>query len=41
MKITDVEAIWLRVPALDKPCAWGEDALVVRVHTDAGLVGIG
>lgn len=41
MKITDVEAIWLRVPALDQPCAWGEDALVVRVHTDAGLVGIG
>lgn len=41
MKITDIEAIWLRVPALDQPCAWGEDALVVRVHTDIGLVGIG
>lgn len=41
MKITDVEAIWLRVPAQDQPCAWGEDALVVRVHTDTGLVGLG
>jgi L-alanine-DL-glutamate epimerase-like enolase superfamily enzyme len=41
MKITDVEAIWLRVPALDQPCAWGEDALVVRIHTDTGLVGVG
>lgn len=41
MKITEIEAIWLRVPPLDQPCAWGEDALVVRVHTDTGLVGIG
>lgn len=41
MKITDVEAIWLRVPALDEACAWGEDALVVRVHTDTGLIGLG
>jgi L-alanine-DL-glutamate epimerase-like enolase superfamily enzyme len=41
MKIIDVEAIWLRVPTLDEPCEWGEDALIVRVHTDTGLVGIG
>lgn len=41
MKIINVEAIWLRVPALDEPCAWGEDALIVRIHTDTGLVGIG
>ncbi|MCC7048066.1 MAG: mandelate racemase/muconate lactonizing enzyme family protein [Alphaproteobacteria bacterium] len=41
MKITEIEAIWLRVPALAEPCAWGEDALIVRVHTDTGLVGIG
>ncbi|MDX5594327.1 mandelate racemase/muconate lactonizing enzyme family protein [Pseudovibrio sp. SPO723] len=41
MKITDVEAIHLRVPPIDGDCEWGEDALVVRVHTDTGLVGLG
>ena len=41
MRITNVEAIWLRVPPLDQPCEWGEDAFVVLVHTDAGLVGVG
>lgn len=41
LTITDVESIWLRVPALDATCEWGEDAFLVRVHTDAGLVGIG
>ncbi len=41
MKIIDVEAIWLRVPALDEVCEWGEDAFLVKVHTDAGLIGIG
>lgn len=41
MKIIDVEAIWLRVPALDQQCEWGEDALIVRIHTDTGLIGLG
>lgn len=41
MKIVDVEAIWLRVPPLGQPCEWGEDAMIVRIHTDNGLVGIG
>ena len=41
MKITDVEVICLRVPAFDAPCEWGDDAFLVRVHTDAGIVGIG
>lgn len=41
IKITDVEAIWLRVPSLTQACDWGEDAFLVRVHTDSGLVGIG
>lgn len=41
MKIIDVEVITLRVPALDQVCEWGEDALIVRVITDQGLVGIG
>src|SRR5690554_4185575 len=41
MKIIDIEVITLRVPALDQACEWGEDALIVRVITDQGLVGIG
>jgi L-alanine-DL-glutamate epimerase-like enolase superfamily enzyme len=42
MKITDVEAIVLRQPALDESIADGsQDDLVVRVHTDAGIVGVG
>ena len=41
MKITDVEVICLRVPKIGKRCVWGEDAVVIRVHTDAGIVGIG
>ena len=42
MKITDVEAIILRQPALNEGIADGsQDDLVVRVHTDAGIVGVG
>lgn len=42
MKITDVEAIVLRQPALDESIADGsQDDLVVRVHTDSGIVGVG
>ena len=41
MKITDVEAICIRVPAMDEPCEWGDDAFIVKVKTDEGLVGIG
>ncbi|WP_339442932.1 MULTISPECIES: mandelate racemase/muconate lactonizing enzyme family protein [Pseudomonas] len=41
MKIVDVEAIWLRIPELGQPCEWGEDALVVRIRTDNGLIGVG
>jgi L-alanine-DL-glutamate epimerase-like enolase superfamily enzyme len=41
MKITDVEVICLRVPKIGERCVWGEDAVVVRVHTDEGIVGIG
>jgi L-alanine-DL-glutamate epimerase-like enolase superfamily enzyme len=41
MKIVEVEAIWLRVPARDEVCEWGEDALIVRIHTNTGLVGVG
>ncbi|QUS56501.1 mandelate racemase/muconate lactonizing enzyme family protein [Pseudovibrio brasiliensis] len=41
MKITDVEVIHLRIPLLAQNCEWGEDALIVRIHTDTGLVGLG
>jgi L-rhamnonate dehydratase len=42
MLITEVEAIILRQPALDQAIADGsQDDLVVRVHTDAGIIGIG
>lgn len=41
MKITDIEVICLRIPPVDAPCVWGDDAFIVRVHTDEGLTGIG
>lgn len=41
MKITDVEVICLRVPQIGTRCVWGEDAVIVKVHTDAGITGIG
>ena len=41
MKITDIEVIHLRVPAPGEVCEWGEDAIIVRVHTDEGITGIG
>lgn len=41
MYITDVEVICLRVPALDKVCVWGEDAVIVKIYTDEGIFGVG
>src|ERR687886_2260107 len=42
MKITDVEAIILRQPVLDDGIADGsQDDLVIRIHTDEGIVGVG
>ena len=42
MRITDVEALHLRPPGLNPAIADGsQDALIVRVHTDEGIVGIG
>ncbi len=41
MKITEVEAIYLRQPEVKTQCDSGQDALIVRVHTDAGITGIG
>src|SRR6202795_3831550 len=41
MKITKVEAIYLRQPEVKYQCDSGQDALLVRVETDAGITGIG
>ena len=41
MKITDVEAIHLRLPQVDEIADGTQDVLVIRIHTDAGMAGIG
>src|ERR1700749_2580713 len=41
LKITGVEAIYLRQSQVKEQCDSGQDALIVRVTTDAGIVGIG
>ncbi len=42
MRITEVEAIALRLPEVDTERSDGtQDALIIRVHTDEGLVGLG
>jgi len=41
MKITSVEALYLRQPEVKYQCDSGQDALIVRVETDAGISGIG
>jgi L-alanine-DL-glutamate epimerase-like enolase superfamily enzyme len=42
MRITDVEPIVLRLPDVDATRADGtQDAFLVRVHTDEGIVGVG
>lgn len=41
VKITNVEAIYLRLPEVKEQCDSGQDALVVRISTDAGITGIG
>ena len=41
MKITKVETIYVRLPAVNPRTDSGQDALIVRVETDAGIDGIG
>lgn len=41
MKITEVEPIYLRLPVMDERCDGTQDTLVVRIHTDEGITGIG
>ncbi len=43
MKITNVEAIELRLPEeeIEDKASAAQDALIIRIYTDAGIVGIG
>jgi L-alanine-DL-glutamate epimerase-like enolase superfamily enzyme len=41
MKITRVEPIHLRLPEVNERCDGSQETLVVRVHTDAGILGVG
>ena len=42
MKITEVEAIHLSIPEIDATrCDGTQDTLMIRVHTDEGIVGVG
>ena len=41
MKITAVEALHLRLPVVREVADGTQDCLLVRVHTDAGLTGLG
>src|SRR5438876_5685600 len=41
MKITRVEPIHLRLPDVNERCDGSQETLVVKVHTDAGIVGVG
>ncbi|RAV21968.1 mandelate racemase/muconate lactonizing enzyme family protein [Paenibacillus contaminans] len=42
MKITEVETIYLKLPDIDASrCDGTQDTLVIRIHTDEGITGIG
>src|SRR5246127_2318360 len=41
MKITHVEPIHLRLPTVTERCDGSQETLVVKVHTDAGVTGVG
>src|SRR6516225_4338211 len=41
MKIIRVEPIHLRLPNVNERCDGSQETLVVKVHTDAGIVGLG
>lgn len=41
LKITGVEALYLRLPQVKEQCDSGQDALIVKITTDAGIIGYG
>ena len=41
MQITRVETLYLRLPEINDRADGTQDTLIVRLHTDAGIVGVG
>ncbi|MSV29862.1 MAG: mandelate racemase/muconate lactonizing enzyme family protein [Bryobacterales bacterium] len=41
MKIVSVEALHLRLPNIEEIADGTQDVLIIRIHTDAGITGIG
>jgi L-rhamnonate dehydratase len=41
VKITRVEPIHLRLPDVNERCDGSQETLIVKVHTDAGITGVG
>jgi L-alanine-DL-glutamate epimerase-like enolase superfamily enzyme len=41
MKILRIEPIHLRLPDVNERCDGSQETLIVKIHTDAGLVGVG
>jgi L-alanine-DL-glutamate epimerase-like enolase superfamily enzyme len=41
MKITRIEPIHLRLPAVTERCDGSQETLIVKVYTDAGVIGVG
>src|SRR5437660_4087563 len=41
MKITRVEPIHLRLPDVNERCDGSQETLIVKVNTDAGIIGVG
>ena len=41
MKITEVEAFYLRLPVIEQRTDSSQDALIIKITTDAGIVGWG
>lgn len=41
MQITEVQTIIVRLPQIEAKCDGTQDALLVKIHTDAGIVGVG
>lgn len=41
MRITDVDAIYVRLGEGKQQCDGGQDALIIKVHTHEGIAGFG
>ncbi len=41
MKITDVETFYLKLPTIESRTDSSQDTLLIRISTDAGIVGWG